>query len=130
MTTARSTPIWGAARPAPWAAAMVSNMSAIKACSSGVSKCSTGWATRNRRGSPILRISRTAILEAPGIDVQQGQQAVLVEYGQAQFLGLVQLAAGFGPGHDIGGFLGHRTGHLAALGFDQGLGLFTAQAGQ
>src|SRR5690349_2276355 len=40
---------------------MVSNMSAMRACSSGVSNPVTGLATRSRRGSPIFRISRTAI---------------------------------------------------------------------
>ena len=45
----------------PSLAAIVSNISSIKACSSGVSKASTGADTWRRRGSPILSISRTAI---------------------------------------------------------------------
>src|SRR5690606_6274746 len=45
------------ARPTPRAWTMVSNMSATSACRSGVSKRSTGCATRSRRGSPILRMA-------------------------------------------------------------------------
>src|SRR5690554_6470214 len=61
ITNCRPTPICGAARPTPPAAAMVSNMSAISACSSGVSNSVTGSAGASRRGSPILRIGRTAM---------------------------------------------------------------------
>src|SRR4051812_32953444 len=40
---------------------MVSNMSAISACSAGVPNAVTGCATRSSRGSPIFKISRTVI---------------------------------------------------------------------
>ncbi len=50
------------ASPAPFAASIVSNMSATSARSSRVSKRSTGCAMRSSRGSPIFRISRTAIV--------------------------------------------------------------------
>jgi hypothetical protein len=61
ITTCKFTPICGAARPAPLAACIVSNMSATSACSSGVSNSRTGSAMRSRRTSPIFRISRTVI---------------------------------------------------------------------
>ena len=40
---------------------MVSNMSSISVRSAGVSNDVTGSATRNKRGSPIFRISCTAM---------------------------------------------------------------------
>src|ERR1017187_2461178 len=62
MTSARSTPICGAARPAPLAACIVSNMSATSSRNSGVPKRSTGLAMRSNRGSPIFRIVWTVIV--------------------------------------------------------------------
>jgi hypothetical protein len=53
ITTRSGTPICGAARPTPLIAAMVSCMSEISACNSGVSKRSTSRERSNRRGSPI-----------------------------------------------------------------------------
>jgi hypothetical protein len=60
--TLETTPICGAARPAPLAASMVSSRSLSNACSSGVLKAFTGCATRNRRSSPIFKMSRMAIV--------------------------------------------------------------------
>src|SRR6185312_2613520 len=59
ITSCRSTPFCGAARPTPSAACMVSNMSASKASSSALPSIAegTGGAMRSKRGSPILRIS-------------------------------------------------------------------------
>ena len=51
----------GAARPAPLAAAMVSNRSTTSARNSSVPNPRTGGATRSSRASPIFRISRTVI---------------------------------------------------------------------
>src|SRR6185503_21312915 len=55
------TPICGAARPAPFFAAMVSFMSSSSARSSGVPKASTGFAFSRSTGCPILSTSRTAM---------------------------------------------------------------------
>src|SRR5882762_4994110 len=62
MTTRRPTPICGAARPAPLRSRMVSRMSASRMSSSGVPNWTTGSATASRRGSPILRTSRIAMV--------------------------------------------------------------------
>src|SRR5205807_10478647 len=57
ITTLKGTPICGAARPAPFAAFMVSRRSASNAARSSVPKRSTAWERSNRRGSPIRKIS-------------------------------------------------------------------------
>ena len=48
--------------PAPFTATIVSRISAIKECNSGVSKATTGCAVCNKRVSPILSISRIVML--------------------------------------------------------------------
>ena len=87
---------------------MVSFRSCNKASSSGVLKCVTGWATRSKRASPILRISRTVmvglgsgrsdcVIAAVGgagrMFGHQRQQARFIEHSDAQFLRLVEFAA-------------------------------------
>jgi hypothetical protein len=62
--TRREIPIWGAARPAPSSAAMVSNMSSTRDWSAS-SKTSTSFASFRRTGSPSSRISRTAMVVSP-----------------------------------------------------------------
>src|SRR5262245_5359839 len=54
IATCRSTPICGAANPAPLSAFIVSSMSATSARNSGVSKRGTGFDGSSSRGSPIL----------------------------------------------------------------------------
>src|SRR5688572_24762251 len=60
ITTRCPTPIWGAASPAPFLAAMVSFMSWRSDFSSGPN-CSTGFARSRSTGCPILNTSRTAM---------------------------------------------------------------------
>src|SRR5580704_11468414 len=62
MTTRKPTPICGAARPAPLRSRIVSRISAMRLSSSGVPNSRTGAATASRRGSPILRTSRIAMV--------------------------------------------------------------------
>src|SRR5450830_808704 len=64
----------------------------------------------------------------PGLD--QGQQGVLVQNGDAEFLGLGQLAAGFSTGHYIAGFFGNGSTDLAAGGFDPLRGVVARQGRQ
>lgn len=53
-------------------------------------KASTGWATRSRRGSPIFRISCTAI--------KQLLQSVFIKHNNPEFPGFVELAASLRAG--------------------------------
>src|SRR5688500_12900720 len=61
MTTRWLTPICGAARPAPFWAAMVSFMSSTSSRSSGVAKRSTGFARSRSTGWPMRSTSRTGM---------------------------------------------------------------------
>src|SRR6185312_1238643 len=61
ITTRWLTPICGAARPAPFFAAMVSFMSSTSARSSGVASFSTGFARSRSTGWPMRSTSRTAM---------------------------------------------------------------------
>src|SRR5947209_11264703 len=55
------TPTWGAAKPTPFAAYIVSHMSAISRSSSGLSNSVTGSHFRSNTGSPYLIILRTTL---------------------------------------------------------------------
>ena len=61
---------------------------------------------------------------------KQLRQFDFIENGNAEFLRLVELAAGFFAGHHVIRLLRHRTGHLAAGGLDQRLGLLACQRRQ
>src|SRR5882724_215176 len=73
ITTCSDTPICGAARPAPFNDVIVSCISAISACNSGESNCSTGLACCNKSGSPILSTERTAIVAKEYVRMQLGE---------------------------------------------------------
>src|SRR4051794_40857398 len=60
MKSRLPTPTWGAARPTPLAASLVSNMSAIRVRSSS-SKTSTSAARRCSTGSPQIVIGKTVM---------------------------------------------------------------------
>src|SRR5512141_864775 len=60
MKSSLPTPTWGAARPTPLAASLVSNMSAIRVRSSS-SKTSTSEARRCSTGSPQIVMGRTVM---------------------------------------------------------------------
>src|SRR5471032_3131724 len=78
MTTRCSTPICGAARPAPLFAAIVSIMSSRSAFSSGVPNASTGLERSRRTGCPILSTSRTGMaLHHSGHDQPHASHALV-----------------------------------------------------
>src|SRR5258706_11614304 len=62
--------------------------------------------------------------------LQQVGELFLVQHGDAQLAGLVELAARVFAGHPVVGLLRHRAGHLVPFRFDRGLGVVAAHAGE